>query len=408
MHQQSTAAPGTGAAFSAWLDLLRWLAAFQVLIFHARHRVFDQIKISFSDLNSALYSGVALVSSLGQPAVIVFFVISGFLVGGNALHRFERGDFSPADYLLARLTRLWIVLIPVFVLSLVLNWLVRRYADPATDLYRLMVETAQTSEDPLSFACNAAFLQTVLCFQYAGNSPLWSLFQEFWYYIAWLPLMFGLFSKAGAVHRTLAVAASIVLLGLLGIGEFVGPNILVYFTIWLLGVVVAKKRKPFIGRSVWTGFLILLAALLLWRLTSASQVQGTSPFAEYPYDFLVGLAVANLILILKSREDLSPPPFARAHEPLASFSFTLYCLHVPLLHALCAVHWPWTGPIWHVRAAGYPPLVIYVVIVTLCFLGAYLLAQVTERHTYRLRAVLKRRLVALPMAGGSTGPTGTT
>ena len=57
------------------------------------------------------------LTGLGHQAVMVFFVLSGFLVGGHVYTAVAEGRWSWPDYLIKRLTRLWIVLLPALVLT---------------------------------------------------------------------------------------------------------------------------------------------------------------------------------------------------------------------------------------------------------------------------------------------------
>lgn len=66
-----------------WIDALRFLAAFFVLFSHSRNDFF----LPFSELPAEQHSMLAYafysLGRLGHEAVIVFFVLSGFLVGGG-------------------------------------------------------------------------------------------------------------------------------------------------------------------------------------------------------------------------------------------------------------------------------------------------------------------------------------
>ena len=57
------------------------------------------------------------VSNYGHTAVIVFFLLSGYFVGGSVLRQVEAGTWSWQRYLTERMSRLWIVLIPAFCAS---------------------------------------------------------------------------------------------------------------------------------------------------------------------------------------------------------------------------------------------------------------------------------------------------
>ena len=58
---------------------------------------------------------------LGHEAVMVFFVLSGFLVGGSTIRVIKSNSWTWKEYLLQRLTRMWMVLIPALVLGLLDN-----------------------------------------------------------------------------------------------------------------------------------------------------------------------------------------------------------------------------------------------------------------------------------------------
>jgi len=56
-------------------------------------------------------------TGIGHLAVMVFFVLSGYLVGGRLLARYCSGNASIPRYLLDRFTRLYIVLIPALLIT---------------------------------------------------------------------------------------------------------------------------------------------------------------------------------------------------------------------------------------------------------------------------------------------------
>src|SRR5580704_2592561 len=110
-----------GESPSVHLDALRGFAAFSVLLNHLRDALFvDYESIArHNPLTSAAY----LVSGLGRQSVIVFFVLSGYLVGGSVLRSAANGSWSWRAYLLARLSRLYVVLLPALLLGGALDWL---------------------------------------------------------------------------------------------------------------------------------------------------------------------------------------------------------------------------------------------------------------------------------------------
>jgi len=57
-----------------------------------------------------MYSALWAISGHGPAAVVVFFVLSGYLVGGPALIRAKTGKLNGVDYFSARASRPYVVL----------------------------------------------------------------------------------------------------------------------------------------------------------------------------------------------------------------------------------------------------------------------------------------------------------
>lgn len=89
-----------------WLDSLRFIAAFMVLLSHARNTFFP----AFGDLpasqHNILTMAFTLFCRMGHEAVIVFFVLSGFLVGGRGFERIKEGKMHVGSYTIDRFSRI--------------------------------------------------------------------------------------------------------------------------------------------------------------------------------------------------------------------------------------------------------------------------------------------------------------
>lgn len=93
---------------SLYLDALRIFAALAVFLSHLKR-----------DSLSAGNPAIAFMAQFGQEGVALFFVISGVVIAYVAKHR-ERDLRS---YLIARLGRLWSVMLPALILTIVLDTL---------------------------------------------------------------------------------------------------------------------------------------------------------------------------------------------------------------------------------------------------------------------------------------------
>ena len=84
-----------------------------------------------SGASGLVANGFYLITGLGHQAVLVFFVLSGYFVGGSVVDGFQRRRFSWTGYGIARLSRLWTVLLPALLLTLVLDTLGTQFSPTA-------------------------------------------------------------------------------------------------------------------------------------------------------------------------------------------------------------------------------------------------------------------------------------
>src|SRR5262249_23783089 len=152
-----------------------------------RYRFF----LDFRDLKSpdALSLGWYTVTSFGHDAVMVFFVLSGFLVGGAVVNAFRQRRWNLRQYAVARATRLYVVLIPALALTafwdrLGLHWFGQHtiYTGVA-DVFRHDFFNVSERAGLGALLGNLFFVQTVLVPPFGSNDALWSLAFEGWYYV---------------------------------------------------------------------------------------------------------------------------------------------------------------------------------------------------------------------------------
>jgi peptidoglycan/LPS O-acetylase OafA/YrhL len=292
-------------ALSLYLDALRFGAAFTVFLSH----------YAVGRISGALFWPVA---SYGRTAVLVFFVLSGFVIAWVA----ETRERTLEEYGLSRAARLYSVIIPAFVTSAVLD-----YLGKAVDPRLYAPEWGHSASHPvLDYALSTVFLgeSWTLGVLPGFNVPFWSLNYEVWYY--------ALFAAATFLRGPHRVAA-------LGVAALLaGPKILLLLPIWLLGVAAWRWRGdlprqlggPLVIASL--AGLVTLEALggqqLFWHPSSNWLPPGYSA-----YDYIVGLFVSLLILGLANVDPPMPGLTSqRAVRWLAGTSFGLYLLHYPLLN----------------------------------------------------------------------------
>ena len=189
----------------AALDLVRGVSALAVMLGHLR--AFLLVDFGGVPAPGLLTKVFYFATGLGHEAVMVFFVLSGYFVGGSVLAGLGKGSFRWGGYAAARLTRLWMVLFPALILTLAADWVGQRanpaaYAGGLNHVFKsgpTPVEPAALG--PLAFLGNLFFVQTVAVPVYGSNGPLWSLANEFWYYLVFPLLAVSVWRLTRRTHR---------------------------------------------------------------------------------------------------------------------------------------------------------------------------------------------------------------
>jgi peptidoglycan/LPS O-acetylase OafA/YrhL len=358
------------------------MAAFAVLYGHARTLFLTSATGTESLHVKLLY----LLSGYGHLAVMVFFVLSGYLVGGTVIRACRDGRWSWGDYLLRRGTRLYIVLIPALVLTLC--WDYGEAAQSAgltpnndTAVANIRSGIIQEHTSAAIFAGNVAFLQTVVVPPLGSNTPLWSLTNEFWYYLVF-PLVWIAVARSGVkfwVRTAYLVIASAILL-------LLGKLIAIYFAIWLCGALVSLSPEvTFLQRN--TARRITTATVAGGLLALLLIVKVRHGLDEIMTDSLVAMIFAVLIYCMKhNRLPSTHASFRRVTAFFADFSYTLYLVHLPpliFLRACLTYETAWTPVVssWLMLAGIVGGVVLY----------AYSISLITERQTEPLRRWLSQQ-----------------
>lgn len=322
-----------------YLDLVRSLAALAV--------VFDHAHILFRLPDVPLW---------GHQAVIIFFVLSGYVI----CHTADTRETTARVFLVARFARLWSVLVPAMVLTVGCDFLgsligynAGGYAMVPTNLPLVRVG-----------AVLVFMSESWVSIQPLSNGVVWSLCNEFWYYMLFA---IWLFVPPGKMRRIALLVAAV----------FAGHKALLLLPIWLMGVALQRmrllRRLGFAANSVlWTAglFLILwISASRAYDPAIGAMKHLVSPWIftqlaqarVFWFDWLFGLAVAAHLL--GARAVAGRLPMERIARPVrwcAGTSFATYLFHMPLLHFWAAVFgrshaWPTIAATLAVIALLGPP-----------------------------------------------------
>jgi len=232
---------------SDFLHALRWMSAIVVVVGHAQmyhHAVSERWPVPGSFWE---YLGVH-----AHAAVIIFFVLSGFVVAYATERKvIQNQKYGISDYFADRWSRIYSVLLPAVLLTVVLDvvgaYYFVSYSDP---------ELIPQQQYWLRLALNVLGLQGNIVgrVQFGSNPALWSIAYELAFYALW-----GLFyfrKSLGQRYRIILSGLFIVWLAVFGFG------VAWYFLLWLLGVGVWRLMKSEIKiprMSVWIAIALILA-----------------------------------------------------------------------------------------------------------------------------------------------------
>jgi peptidoglycan/LPS O-acetylase OafA/YrhL len=168
---------------------------------------------------------------------------------------------------------------------------------------------------------------------YAGtNVSLWSLANEFWYYLLFPVLCLAAMNRRRTGERILWCLLAITIL------IFVGKDIAVLFPIWLMGAAVSiLPRKVQINKVKRLSFLSLLLLLVVMASVRIARWQ------MLPADLVIGLATSLLIYLLVQQTLVSNRTVYRKVAGFFShISYSLYLFHLPLAMFLAGIlNTPW-------------------------------------------------------------------
>jgi peptidoglycan/LPS O-acetylase OafA/YrhL len=376
---QPAAAPTNGYLT---VDLMRFLAAVTVVWAHVWG-----VLTPFDDTATGVWKAVYISAGFGQDAVRVFFIISGYWITASILRKSGKGSWTWPSYFIDRFSRLWLVLIPALLIGLALDYSGRfvldlpRYSD--FDFVTMKDVDIATSLTPEAFFGNLAFLQTVYVPTFGSNAPLWSLTNEFWYYI-WFPALLFMFRGKLSI-MTLVTLATMVL--------FYNSGVTSAFLIWLLGsaVYVVTNRigatwrtKPALVRNSAVAaslalFLVTLAATHLWSVSWL--VDG----------LIVGIGFSILLTVIIAFDVGIPKILHSGSAYGAKASYSLYLIHFPLMLFLAST--VFAGQVF---VAG-PFALMAAIGLTLALVAfGWLFGMATEAHTGKVRNYLSSLLLRDP------------
>lgn len=329
-HSRNTTRADLTPAYSSYLDLVRCCGAFAVFLEHLASYPFSR------DTPASNHPLLAALGDYGNTAVIIFFVLSGYVIAYVVSTR-ER---TVSAYTISRISRLYSVVIPALVLTCALDAIGQKLRPEFYEIPSVLWQPSSWQ----GYLASAFFVNEYTALPFNGlvpgtNSPFWSLSFEATYYVfaglVWfLPLRF-------------AVPMVVVLLAA------AGRTISALLPLWFLGVWVYAASQRLTSRLPVPAVLFMLSSAAIVALPQIPQLAAVNNFGAYfpwghgPYnrnlvlDYATAVAFAVQMVVVRqlltSLQRL-PLPLERAIRWLGSITFPMYAMHYPVLCLFAALN----------------------------------------------------------------------
>lgn len=301
-------------SLSIYLDVMRIVAAMGVVFLHARLWIMPGMP--------------HFVSNHGKEAVIVFFVLSGFVI--KYVSDTKEGDARL--YSVARLSRIYSVVVISIVFCLCIDGIgmninPRYYENVAARGFYGEVNLANILQY-LTLTHELWFNQA----QLGTMQPYWSLGYEVPYY-----LLFGLVLFLPGRMRSVGAALWFCL---------VGPKIALYGVIWMLGAMTydaipwfRQKVDPWLAKALFaTTFLIYVVMNHFWGPHAVVPILAHGSLraeaVAFAYALGIGCVMSLNILLFDCAlhgRDIWNDRLTRAIRWFAGATFTIYIVHQPIV-----------------------------------------------------------------------------
>jgi peptidoglycan/LPS O-acetylase OafA/YrhL len=347
-----------------WLDWLRFMAALVVVISHTRGAAYIEYGSLANIEKTHIVTGLYALTRIANEAVVIFFVLSGFLVGGRAFERMVNGSFRSVDYAIDRIVRIFLPLIPALILTAIINYGI----DGEVNVF--------------DFIGNLLSLQGVFVKPFGGNGPLWSLSYEVWFYV--LVYAIGIASVKNYSHLPILGLMILVFLIFTCLDT-------TYLFCWIIGAaayVLMPIRQSLI--VIYLSFAIAIYSIIAIQIGYDSKSISIDWIRSYMLPLnaariVLATAVALIIqqLILMRPKTVFLIKINNYGVSLAAFSYTLYLTHYPVLKLLSHLG------LQRATVIDVYTLTIFIFVVMLCVLIGWILYFMFERHTHYFRNYLK-------------------
>lgn len=272
---------------------------------------------------------VGLLLIFGQEAVMLFFLLSGFVIK----HSFEsKKNQQFCSYFSQRFTRIYIPLIIIYLISYLC--MSAREGEIVEPQFSALLKNLLMLQDWEEAKPN------VIISPYMENTPLWSLAYEWWFYMLFYPISKYIRSdhKRDIIVFSSVIGAAIVYV----FYPYFPVRIIMYFGIWWTGVYLASKHLADTNNKGFQIYLkplwVLLFVSAVLSLNAISYASNHSNYNHgfYPFNevrhFLFTIVALFVVYFWRKSGWVFFRQLLMPFSMFAPISYTMYISHNPVMY----------------------------------------------------------------------------
>lgn len=299
------------------LNIIRAITALIVVIYHAKfilwcggNAYIEQI--GFQNWIDYPLFALDMLSSNGEPIVICFFILSGFVI----THSFRKSSYSSIQFYIIRIVRIYIPFLNSIILAVIILFFTH-YINPEIfeGQIREYNERLGTAWNELHFFSLIKSLILIKEKEYIGlNFVYWSLVHEIIFY-----LVYPIYNMIKLKGRT-ALFIALILFFIITKNHLIYNQLYFLIGIFIYDYFAIKKTSSALFKSKKINLLVIC---FLYILMTVSFIKGWKITADF-FSAIMSLVAFDFVLTFISKPN-------NLIIKLSEYSYTLYLNHLPVL-----------------------------------------------------------------------------
>ena len=361
-----------------WLDLIRFFAAFLVVICHVRCEMLKSYSLLQPESQNIGTQILYYLTSGGKIGVLIFFILSGYLVGGKNISRAMSGGANLKTYIIDRAVRIGLPLISSLLLVVIVDFVQGCFDTSLLEMNDGLV----CKHGALECVGNLFGLQGVLVGDAGG--VFWTLAYEIWFYVliaGFIAIIAKKDAKSGGFVGYAILCVTFIVFSYL---QFVWLSLLIcgIFAYYI-------SKKTITKRCFCIVTILFVCSLLIMPLASETKtdrvVLPISPACiEITAGFLGAIFIGGIVNYAPKRR--MSIKINNWGTMLASFSYSLYLTHYQVIRLMR------TFGIEQYDVINAKTVFFFLCEVLFCVLSAYLFYLLTERQTGKVKRYVRTLL----------------